>query len=187
MKEPILGTIITDESANRDAIHIAIAPVIAGEHLAPGQDVGFLDDGRVGATKNNIGIIDPFIKSSLVNPDEKVWLFLYPKTITGLSHNWTHPAFENGKAAAVTAKAKKAAEAFFMEKYVNEDYGGSLEDFLKEVDRCVAEGEGDGYVTVQGWDADGMVPDELWDNYEILRGVKVPKNIRAEKSFSCSC
>jgi len=34
-----LGTII-DDTAGRDAIHLAVEPIIAGEKLYPGQDVG---------------------------------------------------------------------------------------------------------------------------------------------------
>lgn len=35
-----LGTVI-DATQGRDAIHLAVEPVIAGEMLKPGQDVGF--------------------------------------------------------------------------------------------------------------------------------------------------
>ena len=88
---PNLGRLI-DGDARRDAVHIAVAPVTAGQELRPGERVGFLADGRVGAVGETIGIIDPFLTAS-VREGERCWLFLYPNTITSLRHVWTHPSF----------------------------------------------------------------------------------------------
>jgi hypothetical protein len=91
---PNIGHLITDDAARRDAIHIAVAPVIAGMTLLPGQHVGFLEDRRIGIVeeKNRIGIVDPFLIDP-VQEDQQFWLFMYPGTITSLRHVWTHPAF----------------------------------------------------------------------------------------------
>jgi hypothetical protein len=78
----------------RDAVHIAIVPVIAGEKLFPGQDVG-IEEGRAVRCRNPIGIIDPFLKRS-VQRNEPCWLLIYPGTITSLRHDWTHPALDSG-------------------------------------------------------------------------------------------
>lgn len=86
------------EDACRDAIHIAIAPVIAGAELRPGEHVGFIhgtnDVGReaVGFIKP-IGVVDPFLQRNVMK-GERFWLFLYPNTITNLRHVWSHPAFK---------------------------------------------------------------------------------------------
>lgn len=77
----------------RDAVHIAIVPVVAGEKLFPGQDVGIIDGGLVGRCAKPIGIIDPFLKRS-VQRNERCWLLLYPGSITSLRHDWTHHAFD---------------------------------------------------------------------------------------------
>lgn len=42
---PNLGD-LCDSDARRDAVHIAVAPVIAGQHLDPGYHVGLDDSGR---------------------------------------------------------------------------------------------------------------------------------------------
>jgi hypothetical protein len=80
------------EDARRDAVHIAVAPMVAAARLLPGQHVGLLDDGRVYANDKPIGIVDPFLTESVL-PGQRFWLFLYPGTITSLRHVWTHPAF----------------------------------------------------------------------------------------------
>lgn len=98
--------------ANRDAIHMAIAPVVAYERLTPGSHVGFIN-GKAGLTgaDNTIGIVDPFLKEP-VKPGDTFWLFLYPGSIKGLRHEWTHLAFEeeNAKAAALISDWDDTAE-----------------------------------------------------------------------------
>lgn len=86
-----LGQIITTEQT-RDAIHCAVAPVTAGMRLQPGSHV--LIDGGVAmqTNANGIGVVDPFLKIPVME-GQKFWLFLYPNTITALSHIWSHPDF----------------------------------------------------------------------------------------------
>lgn len=93
---PQLGELIEDGDRRRDAIHIALAPVTAAERLQPGQRVGLLEEGNrelVGASDRNIGIVDPFLRVD-VEAGQRFWLFLFPNTITGMRHVWTHPAFQ---------------------------------------------------------------------------------------------
>ena len=102
---PRLGQLITDGDRRRDAIHIAVAPVTAAEPLAPGQHVGLVREGSfefVGPCDQNIGIVDPYLTAG-VEAGQRFWLFLYPGTVTGLRHVWTHPAFS---AVAATVKEK---------------------------------------------------------------------------------
>jgi hypothetical protein len=88
---PQLGKLI-DGDERRDAVHIAVAPVVAAATLTPGQHVGLIDGSRAGPCDNPIGVVDPFLKAD-VQEGQRFWLFLYPNTVTSLRHVWTHPAF----------------------------------------------------------------------------------------------
>lgn len=90
MSDLKLGHIIETEQS-RDAIHVAVAPVIAGERLPPGAHVNLIH-GKAATSSKPIGIVDPFLKRDVM-PGQKFWLFLYPQTVTSLRHEWEHPAF----------------------------------------------------------------------------------------------
>lgn len=75
-----------------DAIHICIAPVIAAVNLSPGTHVRLSSDGRAAPGPKPIGITDPF-RGSIAKAGQRVWLLLYPGSITSLRHDWTHPSF----------------------------------------------------------------------------------------------
>ncbi len=97
---PQLGRLIEDGERRRDAVHIAVAPAVAAQRLTPGQHVGLIRDDDLelaGPCDQNIGVVDPFLAAN-VEPGRRFWLFLYPGTVTGLRHVWTHPVFT--KAAA---------------------------------------------------------------------------------------
>lgn len=86
-----LGFLIS-EKEQRDAIHLAVEPVIAGEDLAPGEHIR-IENGVAVSGGDTIGIVDPFI-TDIVAKGSRFWLVIYPRMITSLRHVWTHPAFD---------------------------------------------------------------------------------------------
>ena len=108
-----LGKIIPDgATVERDAIHIAVAPVVAGESLDPSERV-YMKWGEAWShhpldREKVVGIVDPFLEVS-IEKGQRFWLYLFPGSITSLRHDWTHPAFvTNPELAAHLAKKKEA-------------------------------------------------------------------------------
>ena len=96
-----LGKLI-EGVARRDATHVALAPAGATEDLNPGERVGLVGgkdaDGYHLAGRGKaggdfaIGIVDPFLTEP-VKAGQRFWLALFPRTVTGLRHEYEHPAF----------------------------------------------------------------------------------------------
>lgn len=101
--------------AKRDAIHIAVVPVVAGCNLLAGDAV-YVDKSLTAhpaGSTNTMGIVDPFLTKS-VETGQRFWLFLKPGTVTGMRHHWTHPSFTEGpedeKAVSVAWLKRAASE-----------------------------------------------------------------------------
>lgn len=177
-----LGHIITSEQ-QRDAIHVAIAPVTVAMRVNPGEHVGIGSDGKATYGAPHVGVIDPFLKDA-VEKGERCWMFLYPGSITSLRHEWTHPAFEaanagNDPMADSKAWVKNYAEThcpYYREIHKEDAYEG----FMKHVNS--------GEIFYYGSDLHGFgeleEPDELFLHLSRILGR--PVNGHSFK-YSCSC
>lgn len=172
-----LGTLI-DGKAGRDAIHIAIAPVVAIEKLHAGQHIGFPNDGDTvnvsGSANKLIGIVDPYLPA-FVMPGQSFYMLLYPQTITSLRHEWTHPVF-----SAVTVE--KGAAEIALRQFA--DVAGISYDELMDAARDYL--DHDEYLIEGGrWEGFG-IPEDFWDHFQTVTGRAVPERDRGS-FFSCSC
>lgn len=161
----------------RDAIHFAVAPVVAAERLTPGQHVGFVQSSQdaVGSKGVHIGIIDPFLTAP-VRQGERVWLFLYPNTITALRHNWTHPAFISAPSATAGA-----SEQWLREFARNQAYM-SYEELLGALER--------GYICFNGIPNatyDEQEQAEIFAHAEAVLGRQFSTEHKKNAEFTCSC
>lgn len=154
----------------RDAIHIAVAPIIATQRLEPGYHVGI-----EGNLQNPIGIVDPFL-NTVVEIGEKFWLYLFPGSITSLRHDWTHPAFEKALKGSGTrdpeCRSKKWLEEFGIR---NRD---TYEELILRLD-IYADGE---YSDDSGsYDAINSMSQEekrsMWAHYENATGKNVSESV----------
>jgi hypothetical protein len=190
-----MGSILPDDIDGRDAVHVAVLAVTAGYRLAPGQDVGLLEERRkgeplVGMSETPIGIVDPFLKM-MVAPGQRFWLFLYPRTITSLRHQWTHPAFGDEAAQAsrpYATPASKLASEQWLRDFVKRSDCPPYEDVIATINGERGDGyANDGeYLHFDGQDAHGEIPPEFWDHVEVVTERAIPKHKRP-LYFSCSC
>lgn len=193
-----LGTII-DENAGRDAIHIAVEPVEAGEFLHPGQHVGAVN-GVASSTVTHVGIVDPYLTAK-VEPGQRFWLFVYPRQITSLRHVWSHPAFDD-EAIAATPNYPKEAARKRLDEFAQGVHGSFTADaFLKAVEEgswtCESTDDDFGYedgllfnengFTTIGFEGAGSVPDYIWTDIETLLGRPVERDKDYASYFACSC
>jgi hypothetical protein len=183
----VLGTLI-NETVGRDAIHLAVEPVVAGERLTPGQDIGIIDGKAYNKGVKHVGIVDPFL-AEVVEPGQRFLLIVYPRQITSLRHVWSHPDFDEEEIVvkeAVTIKTKGRTAKEIAKQWLEAYADGidvSYESLIEVADSHQGNGYGD-YI-IQGGRFEGeSTPDEFWDNYAIVKGVTNPK---IASFFSCSC
>lgn len=179
---PKVGQLIETEEY-RDAIHVAIAPMVANTALFPGQQVGITPQGKAsGSVEPKTGIVDPFLEHRVL-AGQRFWLFLFPNTVTSLRHEWTHPAFDG--APAMPPPPGQDIKDRLKEIAAECDIGYDMMMHAAEMwlDR-------EDYTTQQGsetWrDSFPAYAQEFWELYEKLSGKPVPADKRIS-FFSCSC
>lgn len=172
----------------RDAIHIAIMPVVCGEdYLSAGDEVGLVYGTKnVVKRKNSIyghqvlGVIDPFLVDDIMTKKgDVVWCFLKPGTITGLRHEWTRPDVDEQQ------PPKNDSEKWlreFADKW-NFDYDEMISGAQEK----------EGYIVARGIELHSRTElkagDEalFWQHIENLTGFKATDDHKNEFGWSCSC
>lgn len=176
MHESKLGQ-LPSESAERDAIHVAIAPVMASHQLLPGQHVGINDEGKATGARPYVGIVDPFLIDA-VSAGQRFYLILYPGSITSLRHEWTHPAF--GKSGTVAMDDRAKSEAWLrlyaekMNCYLDKD----------EAFDSLIHGLQTGELFFNGSDFDPRESRDLQEHAERYLGREIDFS---QFTFSCTC
>ena len=178
----------------RDAVHIAVAPVVAGCELQVGSRVAILSDGitAVSAGDNGddsdeaVGIVDPFLPGWSVPEGTKFWLFLFQGSVTTLRHEWTHPAFPAPSAQTSTTKTTEQEAEFWLRKYaskVNPYYGP------EQAFRTLIEDLRQGAITYHGTDMHGREDLIDADNLQRYASIylKQPVDFSTFEYFSCTC
>lgn len=187
MKSDILdkiGTILTEPMA-RDAIHIAVLPVIAGNMLNPGDHVGFVGGEIDIGALHPIGVIDPFLKAP-VEKGQGCFVFLYPNTITDMRHHWKHPGIPDDQFRPVDP-AKYIKASIWLREFAVEA-GIDFEEMMTGIDRYIETG----WDKPAGKDYDAQIAfdnhrDEFWDQWSAFTGRDIPDNDRSDNPFECGC
>lgn len=199
-----MGTILTDDVGGRDAVHVAVVSVTAGEPMRPGEHV-MLEDAKADPLvaifadvgEETIGIVDPFLERK-VKKGQRFWLYLYPRTITSLRHNWTHPAFEDLKGVYVPP-AQQLSVFHTSEKWLRDFCARSdcpsYETVLAAVkDEPLGDDDDDrisalfysDYLLFRNVNAHEDIPPEFWHHMEVVTGMDLSHR-KGVTHFSCSC
>ena len=183
MSEPIttIGKLLTGDE-QRDAVHVAIAPVVAAAKLRPGEHVGLNDSGEADWRAEQIGIVDPFLTAD-VQRGERCWLFLYPNTIKSLRHEWFHPAFV--PAATTISDADHAAKSREWIKQHAAVLGLTDDVLMADAEHWLAYEEHQVQHNSERW-RDYFQPEEFWHHYEIVTGKPVPSE-KKRSFYCCTC
>lgn len=186
-----LGTIHTRDE-KRDAIHLAVLPIEAGQRLIRGNHIVVLDGVALavpGGHPKAVGIVDPFLTGA-VEKGQRFWLVIYPRTIQSLRHVWSHPAFPDEAGYppahvdddATTVKARAAIHAVAV------DLGVSDEAMMKGAKNWLESREDrTGIMMCFGKDLSyDWNMEAFWNAYALLTGESVPED-KARAFFTCAC
>lgn len=205
-----LGMLIPPNSG-RDAIHLAVEPVVAGMTLLPGQRIR-LADGKAWRANiipmsrgkdDAIGIVDPFLAAA-VHEGDRFWLVVLPRTITSLRHVWSHPAFPDEPAskyhddkedehyfgADPAYRVKAMSEVWLKDQIANNESlrGLTMDELIQAATAYLDRGEryyGPASNTFSGGES---VPPGFWKHYSQITGRKVEFEDEYDgEFFSCTC
>lgn len=170
---------LLEPKQQRDAIHVAVAPAIAAVSLSPGQHVG-IKNGKAIPNDGFIGIVDPFLKAT-VKEGERFFIFLYPNTVTGLRHQWMHPAFDGA-----VAESEKWLREFAEYNCTGYDDTVSPDKAYEHLLKMAEEGD----FCFSGqpdelYDTAGQM--KIWRHIEIVRGAPFAHDHKEKADFRCSC
>lgn len=174
----------------RDAVHFAVAPVRAKGFLRAAERVQLV----AGTTDlvvetwdyddtPPVGIIDPFLECGYVADGDRCWLFLFPSTITGLRHEWTHPAFPDQKPLAARQAEESARE--YSERWLR----GFAEKYNTGYDEMVAGVEtGTGAFFGEDLEYSDFRPgSEFWKHVSVVTGKTFTEAHMEKTPFRCAC
>jgi hypothetical protein len=173
-----LGSIITKDET-RDAVHVACLPAQAHERLNAGQHIGY-SNGVATTAPPYVGIVDPFLQSPVAFK-EWFWILLYPRTITGLRHLWSHPDIPEHESAGQMNK-EKAYE--ILEHYAYDSDGLSTEDLIKAATHFQETGKAYCF----NFTTCGVIsaPEAFWQAWSVYTG-KPAHNTSETYFWRCAC
>ena len=164
----------------RDAIHVAVVPMIASEMLLPAQRIGVVGDGIAGPSGKITGIVDPYL-TDVVPKGSAFWMCLLPGTVTGMRHHWSHPEFSGPVAPSMPEDPMAESIAWLKEaaKSLGVDYETLVSEYGPlETDDYINNGE-------HICDIWYGLADEFWKHHKVVTGRDVPELKRG--GFTCSC
>lgn len=201
-----MGAVLPDDAGGRDAVHVAVFSAFSKQALKPGQHINIMEHAErdvevtlAHLADDAVAIVDPFLEKHVV-PGERFWAYLYPRTITSLSHKWGHPAFEAVDSAGYVPPSVKLQSEAWLKDWAAQAGGPEYSELINTAillantkgessplsisDDYAHSSWDDEYWHFSGMDAHGEIPPEFWGHLENVTGLKFGKR---PGYFSCSC
>jgi hypothetical protein len=209
MKDAVatMGDVLPDDAGGRDAVHVAVFSAFSKVKLSPGQPIVIVEhterDVEVAdfkRSKDAVAIVDPFLGAPVL-PGERFWAYLYPRTITALSHKWKHPAFEVADDTNYVSPSTKLKSEEWLKDFAQHNdcprydilvntaillsnTRGGYQPLNVSDDDNLSSNWDDEYWHFSGIDGHSSIPSEFWDHMENVTGLKFKHR---PGYFSCSC
>ena len=200
-----LGQKITTDQ-ERDAIHIAVIPLVAAGEFLPGQPfrLAYTDNTKAvpvttADSTDCIGIIDPFLdENEYIGEGDRVWGVLFPNTVTGMRHHWEHPAFSETESVIETVNNDEEEEEE-SNQLTRQEHWDWIRDFADrwrfDLDELVSNAKSFNawrYATARGRDlhSAGELEEDhdlFWYHLEGYTGQQFSPEHRGSMGWSCSC
>ena len=198
MSDPILGKLI-EEPVERDAVHVAIVPMIAGEPLERGErfrlqygEKNVALSGIYNSDEECVGIVDPFLNVEYVEEGEQFWGMLFPQTVTGMRHHWQHPAFDETEVVEETDTPNPNPNPNEHEVWLREFADRWNFDFTELIEAGSGIGDQD-WVTSRGRnlhhanELDDGDHELFWEHLEGFMEAEFNQEHRNKMVWSCTC
>jgi hypothetical protein len=183
MSDVRLGFILPATGAPpiRDAVHVPVCEVLAGEELLPGQEMAWRE-GEENRAKHIvvpaigqrvIGMVDPWLPHH-VTAGQRCFVLLRPGSITTLRHVWEHPSYD---------KPQDVADAILRLTQYAMGIGYTFEHMIELCDRYQAQRGDWPEPSVIEWRFESMsLPVWFWADYTLATGSPAP---HGGAFFSC--
>lgn len=174
-----------DKFGIRDAVHVAVVSLKAACPMYAGDPVIWHEKDKsvkvLDSCLSPIGIVSAFMKTGCQEGD-LVWIMLYPNTVTGMTHHWSHPDFDFPAEELVEFGLTKQSAQVFVNSMaetlrVEPDYLVELAtSYCGHQSGCW--GNDDYQASPEDWEM-------FWKAYSVLTGNPRPTENRVP--FRCAC
>lgn len=187
--QSMIGKLIPqDAEVERDAIHVAVIPLVAGEsHLFRGDAVRLGPDNtaykggyRKEGYSPDIGIVDPFLDWT-IKKGQRFWCFLFPGSIVGMRHHWRHPILDGESRKNMDSSERWLRDVF---NTYNADFDQFMKDAIKGEPEFCAMGK-----SLHCWaNLPGDIRERFWKEVKTYLGEEsVSEELIQRTLWTCSC
>ena len=177
---------------DRDAVHVAVVKLIAGDNrLHPGSKFKLAHGSNkiaLSASYNEgdfVGIANPYVTDNFrhIEKGTEFWGMLIPGLVNGMVHKWKCPIFDD-RQESENEHSQWIRE--FCDRW-NFDYNELIENSTSDIKE-----EYEAWIVARGIDLHskgdlGEDHDLFWVHLEALTGKKFNKDHREKFGWSCSC